>query len=182
MTVNKKNADTVSECTCRGLNLLEKISKYYVDRFEDLGEPEISKTKLYKDAKGLSNDIFNKLTDKGVKYPGDLPPVKSLEKDITIKFDLESCNSYSDSSCVILLERLMGRLHQSPEAQNKLICGHRDNEAPYLDQQNVDNFLTDIFRGEFYGGKSSDILEIKHDPFTHHFPDKHIDMCKKYKK
>lgn len=175
---DNENTNTISECSCRGLNLLERLSKYYIDRFESMGEP-ISKTKLYEDAKKLSNDIFNILTDKGVKYKGDLPPIESIKKDITIKFDLESCNSSSGSDCVITLERLMGKLHQSPEAQNKLICGHTDK---YLSQQDVDNFLTDIFRGEFYGGKSSEILEIKYDPFRHHFYDKHIDSCKKYKR
>ncbi len=73
----------------------------------------------------------------------------------------------------------MGKLHQSTEAQNKLICGHNDK---FLNQQHVDNFLTDIFRGEFYGGKFSDILEMKYNPFTEHFYDMYVEECKKYKK
>lgn len=174
-----KENNKVSECTCRGLHLLERLSRYYIDRFESIGEPEISKTKLYEDAKKLSNDTFNILTDKGVKYKGDLPPIKSLEKDITIKLDLESCNSSSGRDCVMVLERLMGMLHQSTESQNKLICGYSDK---YLSQQDVDNFLTDIFRGEFYGGRLSNILEIKYEPFTRHFYDRYIDICRKYKK
>ena len=172
-----KNENTISECTCRGLNLIDRLSSYYIDRFESIGEPEINKTKLYEDAKKLSNDVFNKLRDRGVKYKGDLPPIKSLE-DIATKSYLESCNSSSGRDCVMLLEMLMGKLHQSPEAQRKLICGHTDK---YLDQQDVDNFLTDILRGEFYGGKSNNVWEIKYNPFREHFYDRYTEICKKYK-
>lgn len=182
--VNEK----ISECTCRGLNLLEKLSSYYMDRFEGIfSESPKSKTKQYEDAKNLSNELFNILADKGVKYKGDLPLVESFKNDTNIKLELEACNSYRDRSCVMSLEMLMGKLHQSQEAQNKLICGHRDrykkdmSNMPYLDDQNVDSFLTDIFRGDFYKVEGEDCYEIQYNPFNEYFHEKHRDACKKYK-
>lgn len=186
------NDKIISECTCRGLNLLEKLSSYYMDRFEGVfsgvfSESPKNRTKQYEDAKKLSNDVFNILTDKGVKYKDDLPPIESFKKDINIKLELEACNSYNDRSCVTLLEMLMGKLHQSPEAQNKLICGHQDRyrkdipHMPYLEQNNVDMFLSDIFRGEFYK-EGKDYYEIQYNPFNEYFHEKHRDACKKYKK
>lgn len=181
---NKRDKPIISECTCRGLNLLEKLSQYYIDRFQDVFSESLGgRIKQYEDAKKLSNGLFNILTDKGVKYSYDLPPVESFKRDNLVKNELDDCNSNYPRNCVTALEMLMGRLHQSFEAQNKLICGRNPMEGPpYLGQQDVDDFLSDILRGEFYKTKDPNYYELQYNPFEKYFDEEHIQACKKYKK
>ena len=178
---DKSNTElSISECSCRGLNALNKLSNYYMDRFnEDLDMP---RNKKYEDAKNVANELYNILTDKGVTYKEDIPPVEWIKKDHRTNIELDDCNTYGKSSCVTALEIIAGHLHRDLHTQRKLICGRNDKD---LSNDEVDFFLTDIFRGYYYGATDESHKQggdkILYDPFEYHFS-KFVEPCKKYKK
>lgn len=168
----------LSECSCRGLQTLNELSDYYRNRATE--DPKMPRAKKYEDAKRISNKLYNILANKGVKLEEDTtPPVNAISNDKSIKSYLDSCNENTGSDCVYTLEMILGRIHPSKEAQSKLICGRHDL---VLSVDQVDEFLTDIFKGFFPGTRHGELdEEIKRDPFDYRFSDI-ITQCDKYKK
>jgi hypothetical protein len=168
----------LSECSCRGLQTFSELSDYYRNRAVE--DPKSPRAKKYEDAKRLSNKLYSILTNKGVRLEDDTtPPVSSISNDKGLKISLDSCNEGDGPDCVHTLEMILGRVHPSAEAQKKLICDRHDILLSY---DNVDAFLTDIFKGFWKGTRHGELEEeIKRDPFDYHFSDIYP-QCERYKK
>lgn len=135
----------LSDCTCKGINLLREISDFYINTTIAHEKGLRPTKKHYDDAKRLSNELYTRMTTK--VYENDIDPVESIRNNKRLRQTLDSCNEQGGSDCAFALDHLRQYLHQHEEPRNKLICGHK---SPTLKEDDVRRLVGILFTGEFY--------------------------------
>lgn len=163
----------ISDCTCRGIKLIKELSDYYI-RDLDIHIKGLPRdlNRNSRESKVLVHKIHDVLTDKGVKYSYDLPPIDSLKKDVDFNRFFDGCNEHGGSDCVAALELIRSRLHHGKEIREKLLCGHRDQ---MLREDDIERLVGELFDGSFYDqeGKHG----ILYDPYNKYVRKSLRDEC-----
>lgn len=135
----------ISDCTCRGINLLKEISDFYISTTRAHEKGLRPTKKHYEDAKRLSNELYARMTTK--VYENDIDPVEPIRNNKRLRQTLDSCNEQGGSDCAFALDHLRQYLHQHKEPRDKLLCGHR---SPTLNEDDVRRLVGILFSAEFY--------------------------------
>lgn len=152
----------VSDCTCKGIKILEDMTDFYTDEVVNHIRGKPRSKLIHEKANKIADRLYNKLTEKETDIKYNVSDMVTRNTDLN-RFK-RGCEEGIKSDCIAKLEVLRQVLHNSSNAREKLICtedpekwkvGMREGSPLASD---IATIMGKLFTGEFVDYEDGRVL------------------------